>query len=149
MIHEEAMDGTGGIRREIEVVCGVIVDREGHCLACRRPEGKHLGGLWEFPGGKVDAGEMPDAALERELGEELGIKVEVGERLREVRWDYGSVVVRLMPFLCKIMSGKPQPFEHSEVRWTTLAEAGGLEWAPADIPILEELALREFVAGKR
>ncbi len=81
----EVMAGSG---REIDVVCGVILDGEGRCLACRRPEGKHLGGLWEFPGGKVDAGEMPDAALVRELEEELGIRVEVGERLRDVRWDY-------------------------------------------------------------
>jgi 8-oxo-dGTP diphosphatase len=137
------MDVTGGIRREVDVVCGVIVDGEGRHLICRRPEGKHLGGLWEFPGGKVDAGEMPDAALERELEEELGIKVEVGERLRDVRWDYGVVVVRLMPFLCKMLSGNPRPLEHSDVCWATLQEAGDLEWAPADTPILEELALRE------
>lgn len=140
------MDGTGGIQREIDVVCGVILDQEGRYLVCRRPEGKHLGGLWEFPGGKVDAGEMPDAALERELEEELWIKVEVGERLRDVRWDYGGVVVRLMPFLCEIRSGQPRPLEHSEVRWITLGEAGDLDWAPADTPILEELALREFEA---
>ncbi|WAC19192.1 (deoxy)nucleoside triphosphate pyrophosphohydrolase [Luteolibacter sp. SL250] len=138
------MDGTGESRREIQVVCGVIVDGEGRCLMCRRPDGKHLGGLWEFPGGKVDEGEMPDVALVRELEEELGIRVGVGERLGDVRWDYGSVVVRLMPFFCKTLSGNPLPLEHSEVRWGTLAEARELEWAPADVPILEELALREF-----
>jgi 8-oxo-dGTP diphosphatase len=138
------MDDSGGIRREIEVVCGVITRDGGEILACRRPEGKHLGGLWEFPGGKVDPGEMPDAALMRELDEELGVEVEVGKQLREVRWDYGTSVIHLIPFYCKILSGKPRSIEHSEIRWMTLSEVGKLEWAPADLPILEELIFKGF-----
>ncbi len=138
------MEATEGSGREIDVVCGVILDGEGRYLACRRPEGKHLGGLWEFPGGKVEPGEMPGAALVRELEEELGIRVEVGRRLQDVRWDYGTVVVRLMPFLCGISSGNARPIEHAEVRWIELGSSPGLEWAPADIPVLEELGLSGF-----
>lgn len=138
------MDKMEGSRREIDVVCGVIVDVEGRYFVCRRPEGRHLGGLWEFPGGKVDAGESPEAALVRELEEELGIAVVVGRRLQEVRWDYGTVMIRLIPFLCSISSGNPVPLEHSEVRWVMGDAFAELDWAPADEPILEELKLNGF-----
>jgi len=135
-------------RPEIDVVCGVITDGEGRYLVCRRPEGKHLGGLWEFPGGKVDAGELPESALVRELEEELEIRVAVEDSLTPVRWEYDSVTVLLMPFLCKILSGNPRPVEHSEVRWSPSHAFTELDWAPADRPILDELMLKDFAPVK-
>jgi 8-oxo-dGTP diphosphatase len=123
----------------IDVVCGVIEDSEGRYLACLRPEGRHLGGLWEFPGGKVEPGEAPDAALARELEEELGIRVEVGAALRPVEWHYERASIRLLPFRCRIVEGIPHPHEHERVMWCAPEDFGALKWADADVPVLGEL----------
>ena len=123
----------------IDVVCGVMRDSGGRVLACRRAEHGHLGGLWEFPGGKVEAGETPEAALVRELWEELGIEVEVGKPFGPVIWDYGRGPFRLLPYACKILQGEPTVMEHSELRWCAPAAAQTLNWAAADVPILQEL----------
>lgn len=121
-----------------EVVAALILDEHGRLLACRRPEGKHLGGKWEFPGGKVEGAEERPAALARELAEELGIEVEVGAALTSVTWDYGSIRIRLHPFICRILQGEPYPIEHSEIRWTPPSELTALDWAAADEPIVAE-----------
>jgi len=124
----------------IEVVCGVIKDTEGRVLACRRGEGRHLAGLWEFPGGKVDEGEGPEVALARELLEELGVAVKVGEKLAAaVEWTDGAVSIRLSAYWCGISEGEPVALEHGEIRWCDFPELVGLEWAEADLPILEEI----------
>ena len=122
----------------IDVVAGLILDDAGRLLACKRPEGKHLGGKWEFPGGKLEPGEDPATALVRELEEELGILVETGAALTPVIWDYGRGPIRLHPLLCHIRSGTPHPHEHSEIRWCGAEELGTLDWAEADVPILTE-----------
>jgi 8-oxo-dGTP diphosphatase len=125
----------------IDVVCAVIENPEDGCvLACRRPQGKHLAGLWEFPGGKVDAGESPEAALVREIREELGVAVTVGRALEPVLWSYEKGAIRLMPYLCFITDGSPQAIEHEELRWCAPDEVGALDWAEADVPILVQLA---------
>jgi 8-oxo-dGTP diphosphatase len=124
----------------IEVVCGVIRDEEGKVLACRRAADRHLGGLWEFPGGKVEDGEDPREALARELAEELGIVVRVGNRFDAVvEWTDGVVRIRLSGFPCEILEGKAEALEHDEIRWCEPGELPGLDWAEADLPILEEL----------
>lgn len=123
----------------IDVVCGVIEGADGCFLACLRPQGKHLGGLWEFPGGKVDAGESPKAALARELKEELGVLVRVGEPLREVIWHYDGRSIRLLPFFCSILSGELAAIEHEELRWCAPEDFDRLAWAAADRPILDEI----------
>lgn len=127
----------------LEVVCGIIEDRSGRFLACRRPAGKHLGGLWEFPGGKVDPGETPRSALARELHEELGVEVDVGEALQPVVWDYGTTVIQLRPFRCVVRCGEPHPHEHEDIRWCRTDDWESLAWAAADLPILEELRGKE------
>lgn len=122
----------------IQVAAGLILDEAGRLLACRRPEGKHLGGKWEFPGGKVEDGESPAAALVRELEEELGVTVETGRALSPVDWDYGRGLIRLHPFVCRIVAGKLHPHEHSEIRWCEPDELPALDWAEADLPVLAE-----------
>ncbi len=131
-----------------EVVCGVIEDDAGRFLACLRPADKHLGGLWEFPGGKVEADESPEAALVRELCEELGIEVAVEAALDAVEWTYDRGQIRLLPFLCHIIRGIPSPLEHADIRWCAPCEFENFEWAPADLPILEQLRLRGVGAAE-
>jgi len=125
-----------------EVVCGVIMDDAGRFLACLRPMGKHLGGLWEFPGGKVESGESPEVALVRELHEELGIEIKVGAALDPVVWTYDRGEIRLSPYLCIITRGVPFPLEHERLNWCAPCQFESLEWAPADLPILKQLRLR-------
>ena len=128
-----------------EVVCGVIRDKNGKVLACRRAADRHLGGLWEFPGGKVEEGEDPREALARELSEELGIVVKVGDRFDAVvEWTDGVVRIRLSGYLCEIEEGKAEPLEHEEIRWCGRAELPGMDWAKADLPILDELLAARF-----
>jgi 8-oxo-dGTP diphosphatase len=106
---------------------------------CRRPAGKHLGGLWEFPGGKVEEGEHFPETLIRELKEELDVTVEVGGALQPVEWKDESVNLRLRPFFCKISRGTPVALEHQALKWCGVSEVFSLELAPADVPILQEI----------
>jgi 8-oxo-dGTP diphosphatase len=123
----------------IDVVCGIIRDERGRLLAGLRPQGKHLGGLWELPGGKIDSGETPEEALVRELREELGIEVEVGFPFEPVSWQYESGVIRLLSYACEIRSGELTVMSHERIAWVGLDELEGLEWAPADVPVLAQI----------
>lgn len=123
----------------LEVVCGVLTDGAGRILVCLRPEGKSLAGLWEFPGGKVEVGESGEVALKRELLEELGCVVEVGEALSAVEHDYGDFRIRLRPFRCLLESGEVRALEHADVRWLERSELGSVDFAGADLPILREI----------
>lgn len=123
----------------IDVVCGVIQNPEGGFLACLRPPGKHLGGLWEFPGGKVEDGETPVTALMRELREELAVDVEVGLPLAPVVWRYDEKTIRLLPFRCRIIGGTLRAVEHERLLWCLPADFDTIPWAAADLPILHEI----------
>ena len=123
----------------IDVVCGVIENDAGQFLACLRPADKHRGGLWEFPGGKVDPGESPESALVRELLEELTVQVEVGAALSPVIWNYGDRTIRLLPFRCHIIAGELQSVEHEQLTWCLPENFNDLTWAAADMPILREI----------
>jgi mutator protein MutT len=128
-----------------EVVCGVIRNEDGWFLACLRPQGKHLGGQWEFPGGKVETGESHEAALIRELREELGVEVAVGNALQPVRWTYDRGEICLLPYLCVISGGNLHPHEHERICWCAPGDFAALDWAAADLPILDQL--RQQAAG--
>jgi 8-oxo-dGTP diphosphatase len=120
----------------IDVVCGVVRAEDGRVFACRRAPGQSQAGLWELPGGKIEDGESPEAALRRELDEELGIDVEVGPPLASVDHDYGEFSIRLAAHPCRIVSGRPSPREHAELRWLSSGELSSLDWAPADRKLL-------------
>jgi 8-oxo-dGTP diphosphatase len=121
----------------IDVVCAVI-ERDGRILACKRRAGGHLAGLWEFPGGKVEQGEAADAALVREISEELAVQVVPGAAMRPVVWNYGRGPIRLLPYRCALAGGEPQPLEHEAIRWCDAADTAALDWAAADVPVLAE-----------
>jgi len=122
-------------RAPVAVTCALLA-REGRLLVAQRPPDKQLALKWEFPGGKIEAGESGPAALARELREELGIDVEVGRELPPVTHDYGTARILLRSFLCRLRAGEPHPLEHIAVRWCTPDEIGTLDLAAADVPVL-------------
>lgn len=122
----------------IDVVCALIESPSGQLLACKRGEGKHLAGHWEFPGGKVEVDESRAVALRREIQEELGAEIVVGDAMEPVEWTDGKVAIRLLPYRCRLLDGNPHPHDHEEIRWCEPNELDGLKWAPADIPILKK-----------
>jgi len=133
-------------RRPRLVVAAVIGDEHGRYLLARRRPGTHLAGLWEFPGGAMEEGETPAEALARELDEELGVRVEVGEPLT-FAWhrDEGRDVILLF-YAARIVGGIPGGREGQEVRWVERDELGALAAPPADGPLLRALAKGEVVA---
>ena len=123
----------------IHVACVILEDPDGRIFVARRPPGKALAGGWEFPGGKIEAGETAEQALEREILEELEINIAVGEALPASSYDYDFGTVVLYPFRASILSGVINLTEHPEGRWVTREELPKLTWVPADIPIMHHL----------
>ena len=124
----------------IEVVAAVI-EREGRILIARRPAALHLGGLWEFPGGKRQPGETPEAALVREIREELDAVVTVGELLDDVEWTYPGKTVRLLFFRCAL-DDEPRAAEGQEIAWVAPADLDRYEFPPADGGLVARLRRR-------
>ncbi len=123
-----------------EVVCALIRDDQGRVLAGQRPPGKALAGKWEFPGGKIEPGESPEAALQREIREELGCEIEIGVALPVVHHEYTGGLIELRPFLARVVAGTPSAREHAALAWVAIGEAAGIDWAEADRPVLAALA---------
>ena len=122
----------------VEVVAAVI-ERDGRILIARRPSGRHLEGLWEFPGGKRGAHESPEAALAREIREELDAAVAVGPLLETVDWTYPEKRVRLSFFRCTI-AGEPRGLEGQEIVWVRPGELARYRFPPADATLLARLS---------
>jgi 8-oxo-dGTP diphosphatase len=118
-------------------VAAAIITNGSKVLIAKRPANKFLGGYWEFPGGKIEPGETPEACLHRELFEELEIKVHINYFLAEQTYDYGSFIVCLKVFLCTIDSGKMSLNDHEEIKWVKKNELLLFNLAPADIPLAE------------
>jgi 8-oxo-dGTP diphosphatase len=131
-------------RRVIRVVAAAIVVA-GRVLAARRRPELARGGLWELPGGKVEAGEGDHAALAREVREELGLDVVPGEALGEALHDYGDVAIRLVAYVCASRGGDPVLSDHDELAWLGPDELERVAWAPADVPLLD--AVRRRLGG--
>jgi mutator protein MutT len=124
----------------INVACLVLVDRTGAVLITQRPIEKSLGGLWEFPGGKVETGESAEVALRREIIEELQIEVGLLHPMLPVTHVYEFGTIQLIPFLSKCHNRPPiQLVEHSDLAWVEHVNLLDYEWAPADLPIVENL----------
>ena len=125
-------------------VSAALIFSNGKLLITQRHANSHLGGLWEFPGGKREAGETFEQCLVRELREELGIEVEVGELFEEIAHVYPEKSVRLKFFICKILSGEPQPLDCAAVKWVIKAELATFDFPAADARLLEKLRELEF-----
>jgi len=127
---------TGPNDPHIHVTCAII-ERDGRILAAQRSRSMRMPLKWEFPGGKIEAGESPEVCLRRELAEELGIAVAVRRALPPHTHRYPTFTVTLYPFVCTIRSGEIVLNEHRAVAWVTPAEMTALDWLAADAPIIE------------
>lgn len=123
----------------------VIWNDCGEILIDKRKQSGLLGGLWEFPGGKKEEGETLEACIQREILEELGIVIEVGEHLITIDYTYTDFRVTLNVYNCRLISGEPQAIECDEIRWVTLDEIDKFTFPAANVKIIE--ALRQK-AGK-
>jgi 8-oxo-dGTP diphosphatase len=119
-------------------VVAAVVEEHHRFLVTRRPPGVHLAGLWEFPGGKIDQEESHDAALRRELREELGIDAEIGVLVYETTHAYPERTVALYFYRCRLL-GEPRPLLGQEMRWVPRAELPSLGFPPADAELIERL----------
>jgi 8-oxo-dGTP diphosphatase len=124
--------------KAIEVAAGLIF-RDGKLLITQRHADAHLGGLWEFPGGKREAGETFEQCLRRELKEELGCDVEVGKRVESITHDYPEKSVRLEFYHCSWLAHEPSPIDCADCRWVTREQLADFEFPAADARLLEKL----------
>jgi len=124
--------------REVRVTAAVLIE-DGRLLAARRPAGVARGGLWELPGGKLEPGETLQQCLARELGEELGIEVEVERPFETLVHDYPDLRVELNAFFCRRLTPALRPTEHDRVRWLGADELDALPWSGADLPLVARL----------
>ena len=129
----------------MEVVAALIWEKD-RFMICQRPAHKARGLLWEFVGGKVEAGETREEALARECREELGVRISVGDLFMDVTHEYPDVTVHLTLFNATVAEGVPEKLEHNDIRWITPAEIPDYEFCPADVEILAEITK---VFGKR
>ncbi|MBB5832879.1 (deoxy)nucleoside triphosphate pyrophosphohydrolase [Brachybacterium aquaticum] len=124
-------------------VVGAIVERNGAVFAARRNAERSAGGLWEFPGGKIETGETPEAALRRELQEELGVDVAVGPFVDRSLSDVGTARIELSCYAAQFTGEDPTTSsDHDAMQWVPLTELSSLQWAPGDVPLLEGLPER-------
>ena len=129
-------------RTSVDVSAGLVF-RSGKLLITRRHADAHLGGLWEFPGGKRESGETFEACLVRELQEELGIQVDVGAMFDETTHAYPEKSVHLKFFVCRIGRGEPRPLGCAALKWVTRADLAAHEFPGADATLLQRLLLAD------
>ena len=133
--------------KKIIKVAGVaIIDQDKNkVLAGKRNADRLVGGMWEFPGGKIEKGETPQEAAKRELKEEFHDKVQIGSQLGEtVSYEYDFGIVKLTVFFAKLLTNNFDLVAHSEVEWLSADEVQKLNWVPAGAPLVKELARTNF-----
>jgi 8-oxo-dGTP diphosphatase len=138
-VSDEASGAAADGARIIRVAAGVLIDTSGRVLLAQRPPGKHLAGMWEFPGGKCETDEDAPQALVRELREELGIEAEPADFLIRVPWRYGEKHLQLDALRVIRWHGTPSSCEGQALRWIEPGLCDRRELAPADRPILQHV----------
>ena len=125
--------------KKIIEVSAALIFRGGKLLITQRHPGTHLGGLWEFPGGKREPGETFEACLLREIREELGVEIRVGALFEEIAHDYPEKSVHLKFFACELISGEPEAIDCAALKWIQPTELSQHEFPAADALLLEKL----------
>lgn len=131
----------GAVMKKIKVAAAIICDSLEHpskIYATAKGYGEFKG-LWEFPGGKVEAGETSRQAVIREVYEELSVRIEVGELITTVEHDYPNFHLSMDCFLCEITDGDPVLKEASDAKWLSKDELYSVEWLPADIGLIDKI----------
>jgi 8-oxo-dGTP diphosphatase len=141
VLDRAAWDARHGARPMVLVAAAAIIDTDGRVLIARRPEGKDMAGLWEFPGGKVRAGETPEAALIRELAEELSVDTREScfAAIACASHDYDAFHLLMPLFACRVWKGWPMAREGQELRWVAPARLADVPMPPADAPLVSLL----------
>jgi len=124
--------------KHLHVACAII-RQNGKILAAQRSDSMSMPLKWEFPGGKIKQNETPEDCLKRELREELGIRISVGEPRDVVTHQHPDFVVSLYPYECAIASGNIHLHEHAAIQWVSPKDLHQLDWTEADLPIIEQL----------
>ncbi|MBO4487482.1 MAG: (deoxy)nucleoside triphosphate pyrophosphohydrolase [Bacteroidaceae bacterium] len=124
--------------KQIEVVAAIIHDADGRIFATQRGYGEWEG-WWEFPGGKMEVGESPEEALQREIWEELETRIVIERLVTTVEWDYPKFHLKMRCYWCHVESGSLTLKEHEAARWLTKDELESVKWLPADLQILDKL----------
>ena len=119
-------------------VAAAIIEKDGKIFATQRGYGNYKD-WWEFPGGKIEAGESPQEALRREIREELDTEIAVGQLLTSVEYDYPEFHMSMDCFICTVVSGQLTLLEHEAARWLGAGELWQVRWLPSDIKVIEEL----------
>jgi 8-oxo-dGTP diphosphatase len=123
------------------LVTAGIIEQDGRIFIAKRRPGKHMGGKWEFPGGKIEPGESPEESLARELEEELAVQAQIGEFLCRCPFEGDGVSLELLVYRARITSGTPQLREHQEMRWVRPEELLSYDLADSDRRVVEKLSL--------
>ena len=124
--------------KQIEVVAAIIYDSEGRIFATQRGYGDYKD-WWEFPGGKMEAGETPEEALRREIWEELETRIVVEKFVETVEWDYPQFHLSMHCHLCHVESGHLELKEHEAAKWLNKDELESVNWLPADLKVIEKV----------
>ena len=127
--------------KTIKVVAAIIRDANGRILCTQRGYGEWKD-WWEFPGGKLEAGETPEEALMREIREELSTEIRVDEFLCTVDYDYPTFHLTMHCYLCSLLTGALHLNEHKAARWLEICELGSVKWLPADVEVALRLQCR-------
>lgn len=120
-------------------VTAAIITKDNLILIAQRGKNEKLSGMWEFPGGKIEARETPQQCLKREIQEELNIEIEVGKFFGESDYTYPNGEIKLLAYFAIIVKGDIKLSVHDEVKWISVNEFDNFEFAPADIPLVEKL----------
>ena len=124
--------------KQIEVVAAIIHDNKGRIFVTQRGYGESKD-WWEFPGGKMEAGEMPEEALKREIREELETRIVVERFVETVEWDYPQFHLTMHSYLCHVESGHLELKEHEAAKWLNKDELESVNWLPADWEVVKHL----------
>ena len=128
------------MKKIVRVVGAIIINEDDQVLCALRSPEMSLPNYWEFPGGKIEAGESVHQAIVREIKEELNCEIEALQLFNDYTHEYDHVIVNLITVTCKIINGTPTVNEHAELRWVAKDNLNSLHWAPADIPAVNLLS---------